>query len=289
MSTNFEKISYIIDNNIKYKLKHRNLPRVNKSQCSYFLHNGLINTNLQFDSMREYYKILCVLKGLKRVGVIRIFEFDKPKPNLNDTDLRLYTNIYKIFVICSKLGLKIIYINNYKKLSFEGIIFHKNNSLIAMMYYFALNFKKNKKYIFAPLELDIIKEFLNNNNRKIMIHYINKYIIVKNIPNKLKYLFNDIKNNKNNTNNKSYKQDYINYLKIIHDNKEVMESYYNEIIKSTIKKYNKYVDSKEFKLFMKKYNKNIKTFDITQDLIFSEIKHSPAIKNKISNELDKIK
>ena len=68
-----------------------------------------------------------------------------------------------------------------------------------------------------------------------------------------------------------------------------MNDYYNKIISNTMKKYNKYVDSKEFKLFFKKYKKNIKTFNITQQMIFSEIKHDPEIKNKISNKLDKIK
>jgi hypothetical protein len=283
MSTNFKKISYIIDNNIKYKLKHRNLPRVKKSQCSYFLQNGLINTNIQFDPMWQYYKILCVLKGLKRIDVIHIWNTQyKSDPKL----LKVYINMYKILLICSKLGMNIIYLEKEDNLYFDGIIFHKNNYLLAIMYYFALYFKKNNKYIFTKLELEIIKEFSNNSNKEQMIKYINRDIILWYMPEKLKFLFKTLKKKKINN---SYKKKYANHLKIMYKNKKIMNDYYNDIISNTMKKYNKYIDSKEFKLFFKKNKKNIKTFNITQKIIFSEIKHEPEIKNKISIELDKIK
>lgn len=283
MQTNFEKISYIIDNNIKYKLKHRNLPRVKKSQCSYFLNSGQINIDLFFDPMYQYYLILCVLNGTKRIEEINIFNFD----NDQHIEYNILLKYYKILLISSLLNLNIIYTDGKDhrivKTYFRGIIFNSKNKQIAVTYYICTEYrnKKNNRFLFTNTELDIIKEYLNNSTNT--IKYINMNIISKKIPNKLKHIFKDIKNNR------SYKKNYINRLKIINNNKKIMNEYYQELINNTIKKFKKFINTSKFNTEYKKNENKIKVLDITKKILFKETNPESTYKNKISIELDKIK
>ena len=284
MPTNYEKISYIIDNNIKYKLKHRNLPRIKKSQCSYFLNSGQINIDLFFDPMYQYYLILCVLNGTKRIEEINIFNFD----NDQHIEYNILLKYYKILLISSKLKLNIIYTDkidhNTKKSSFKGIVFNSKNKQIGIIYYICTKYrnKKNKRYLFTNLELDIIKEYLNNGTNT--INYINMNNILKKTPNKLKHIFKDIKDTK------SHKKNYINHIKIINKNKNIMNEYYQELINNTKKKFKNFINTGSFRTMYKKYENKVKILDITKKVIFTElIHHDHMIKNKISNELNKIK
>jgi hypothetical protein len=220
------------------------------------------------------------MKGSKRIDKIQILDFYKTK----QIDIKQY----KIFIIASKLKLNILYVNHPSKLYFEGIIFHKENYLIAMLYYFVKSYKKKNKYVFTDLEVDIVVQYLNNNTRKNIEYYINKYIITKKIPSKLKHIFENSKDISY-MKNVSYKQNYIDYLNVIKKNKRVMKEYYDTVINNAIQKLDKYMDSNEFNNFMKRNKHRIKTFDFTLNTFFKYIKHTKEIKQKISNELNKIK
>ncbi len=284
MPSNFEKISYIIENNIKYKLQHKDLYKISKNKCNYFLNNGLINIEMNLDPMYEYYKILCVLKAIKRLDYIGIYFRGKMSEEyFIKNKLKDYIKYIKILIITNKLKLNIIYTDKITDTYFNGIIFNSKNNLMGLIFYFLYKYRKNNKLLFTEIELDIIKEYLNTNNRTYMINYINKYIILKRMPKKLKYLF------KNANKDKSYKSNYINHMNIIKKNKEIMNNYYNELINKTLRKYKKYIDSTEFKNFAKKNKHKIKRFNLTKKIIFSDLGFTPNIKQKISHEVDKIK
>lgn len=276
--SNFEQIKQIIDNNIKYKLKHKKLPRIQKSQCSYFQNNGLINTNLFFNPNYPYYSILCILNGLKRVEDIEIYNFHK----YDDINYHTLVKQYKILLISSLLKLNIIYTEKRGNTLFDGIIFNNKNMKLGLTYYICSISKIKNKFLFTDVELDIIKEYLNNGtNTK---NYINKNIIFKKIPKELKHIFRDVKYSN------SHKKIYINHLRVIHNNKKIMNEYYDKLINKTLLKFKKFVNSDIFNTKYRNNKKKIKVFDITKEKIFNEISFNKnSNKNKISKELDKIK
>jgi hypothetical protein len=294
MVSNKDKIDNIIKNNIKYKLYHKDLDNITPTKCTEFKKSGLINIDNNLDYMYEYNKIICVLKGYRRIEKIHPYIL-----SFNKTTMTSVCNLdqLKVLIIASKLKLKIIYMDdpdfysNKMKVNytFNGLIFNNNNSLLAQYYYFLYFYKKKEKYIYSSfIHIYIIKEYIDNSSRKTIEHVINKYMITKSkIPKRIQYLFKTIKKKKEGF---SYKQNYIDHLNIIKKNKVVMKKYYDDTIGDAMKLFYKYVDSDDFNNF----KKNIKIKSLAYDntalkKIINKVIDSKEDKAVIYKELDKIK